>query len=450
VTATGVPTRAAAARSVPTIGTRGAIWSVYRAERRKLAAQLATRLLALVCVVGPFAFAGILKVQSGTPADTLFGVWVHSSGFAISLVVLGFAGAWGFPLMAGVLAGDMFSAEDRYGTWKTVLTRSRSRREMFAGKLLAAVTFSLALVALTALSSLIAGLVLVGDQSLVGLSGALISPGRCLVLVIASWLICMLPVLAYTSLAMLFSVATRNGIVGVIGPILVALATQLLDLIGRGVWVHLLLIGSAFDGWHGLFTAHPFYGPLAVSSLVSVIWIIACLRASWIMLRRRDFIGTPIARRRGWTTAVRVVAASVVVIALLSLASNWGPVGVTAARLRSTITPEFNNIAVLQQRLLGRTVPAGVKLYIVPSCSRHASAPQGPGDWTCTLDVYIPQPGAVPFQQTPVAYDVSVQSNGCYKAESPPAFVGQQTIRDAQGQDVENPLFVVYGCFNIL
>jgi ABC-2 type transport system permease protein len=101
--------------------------------------------LALVCLVGPFAFAAVLKLQTGSPADTLLGVWVHSSGLAISLVILGFAGSWGFPLVAGVLAGDMFSAEDRYGTWKTVLTRSRTRREVFAGKLLAAMTFSVAL-----------------------------------------------------------------------------------------------------------------------------------------------------------------------------------------------------------------------------------------------------------------------------------------------------------------
>jgi hypothetical protein len=37
-----------------------------------------------------------------------------------------------------------------------------------------------------------------------------------------------------------------------VGPIVVALATQLIDLIGKGVWVHLLLIGSAFDGMYGL------------------------------------------------------------------------------------------------------------------------------------------------------------------------------------------------------
>jgi hypothetical protein len=45
---------------------------------------------------------------------------------------------------------------------------------------------------------------------------------------------------------------------------------------------------------------------------------------------------------------------------------------------------------------------------------------------------------------------VSVQYNGCYKAQSPPSFVGQQTMRDAHGRDVVNPLFVVYGRFNTL
>ena len=63
---------------------------------------------------------------------------MHSSGFAVSLVILGFAGQWGFPVIAGVVAGDILSSEDRYGTWKTVLTRSRTRGDLFAGKVLAA------------------------------------------------------------------------------------------------------------------------------------------------------------------------------------------------------------------------------------------------------------------------------------------------------------------------
>lgn len=45
---------------------------------------------------------------------------------------------------------------------------------------------------------------------------------------------------------------------------------------------------------------------------------------------------------------------------------------------------------------------------------------------------------------------MSVQYNGCYKAQSPPAFLGGQTMLDANGHSVTNPLFIVYGCFNPL
>ena len=79
-------------------------------------------------------------MQSAIPADTLFGQWVHQSGFAIPMVVLGFAGQWVLPFVIAVVAGDIFSSEDHFGTWKTILTRSRSRGELFAGKFLAALT----------------------------------------------------------------------------------------------------------------------------------------------------------------------------------------------------------------------------------------------------------------------------------------------------------------------
>ena len=243
------------------LGGEDPIWNAFRTELQKLGAQLTSRLLAVICIAGPFAFAAVLKVQSGTPADALFGAWVHTSGFAISLVILGFAGTWGFPLIAGLLGGDLFSSEDRHGTWKTILTRSCTRSDLYAGKLLAATALAVALTLLLALSSVLAGVLLVGAHSLVDLSGVPTPPGRLLGLTLLSWLLCLLGMLAYTSVAILFSVATRNGIVGVLGPLLVALLTQLLDLIGKGVGVHLLLIGSAFDGWHGLFTTHRFYGP---------------------------------------------------------------------------------------------------------------------------------------------------------------------------------------------
>ncbi len=73
---------------------------------------------------------------------------MHSSGFAIPLAVLGFGAAWVGPVLTAVVAGDIFSSEDRFGTWKTILTRAHSRGQLFAGKFLAALTFALTLMVL--------------------------------------------------------------------------------------------------------------------------------------------------------------------------------------------------------------------------------------------------------------------------------------------------------------
>jgi ABC-2 type transport system permease protein len=422
---------------------------VYRAEQRKLLAQISVRVLALVCVLGPLAFGAVLSQQSAVPADTLLGVWIHTSGYAVSLVVLGFGGYLGFPVLAGVLAGDLFSSEDRYGTWKTVLTRSRSRNEVFAGKVLAAGTFALALVALIMVSSLVAGLLLVGDQPFVGLNGNVLASGESLWLVLASWLLSVPPVLAFASLAVLFSVATRNGIVGVLGPLLVALIMQLLELIGRGTLVHTLLVASAFGDWHGLLSAPRFYGPLVIGNCVCVLWVAGCLGASWLIVRRRDFAGAPVSRRPGWVRPTRLILGAAALIVVLGLATSVGPVAVTQARLESSISSAFNSLTVLQQKELGRTVPKGAGLKLHTICTRHAGKSEGPGDdWTCAMTVITALPGSEPFIATPVIYDVSARSDGCYKADAPPSFVGQQMMTDARGRSVVNPLYTIYACFD--
>jgi ABC-2 type transport system permease protein len=427
------------------------VLSAYRAERRKLFAQVSTRALALVCVLGPVAFAIVLSAQSGVPADSLLGVWVHNSGYAVSFVVLDFAGYVGFALLAGVLAGDLFSSEDRYGTWKTVLTRSRTRGDVFAGKLLAAAMLALALVGLLALSSLAAGLVLTGDQPLVGLDGNVIPSGEALWLVLASWLVSIPPVLAFVSIAVLFSVASRSGIVGVLGAVVVALVMQLLALVGRGTWTHQLLVASAFDDWHGLLAAPKFYGQLVIDICIALIWVAGCLAASWAIFRRRDFAGPPVSGRPGWTRPAQAVLGSMAVIVLLGAIASVGPSAITKARLESAVARAFNDLTVLQQRELGRTVPAGTKLNLTTRCGRRSGKSEGPGDdWSCTMTVVSASAGYNPFELTPVTYDVSVKSNGCYKAESPPSFVGRETMVDARGHTVINPLFTIYGCFDVI
>jgi ABC-2 type transport system permease protein len=424
----------------------------WRTELTKLAAQPVLRLVVVLAALGPFAFALLLRIQSGTPSDALFGVDVHDSGFAVSLVVLGFAGNWGVPIIAGLVAGDMFAGEDRHNTWKTILTRSCSLGDLFGAKLLAAATVVGGLVMLAGAASILAGVAFAGAHPLVGLSGQQIPAGRAFALTAVAWVLCLVPALGYTGLAILFSVAARNGVVGVVGPLVAALCTMLLNLIGRGVWAHLLLVGATFTNEYGLFTAHPFLGPLAVTLLMGVVWAAASVGAAWAVLRRRDFLaGAASARASGWRGPARVAVAVAAGVGALALACNLGPVGVTRTRLQDAVATTFSNASLLQQQLLGRRAPAGARLDVEPYCGRGAGVrSRGPGSWLCNVFVYLPQPKSVPFQRTNVEYDVSVSANGCFKAESPPTFIGNPTMTDAAGRRVTNPLYVVYGCFDPL
>jgi hypothetical protein len=143
-----------------------------------------------------------------------------------------------------------------------------------------------------------------------------------------------------------------------------------------------------------------------------------------------------------------MVLGSVAILAALAAATGLGPTTITPARLQASLTPEFNNLTLMQQRLLGRRIGSGARLRIMSKCLRRGGSASGPGDdWTCTLSVFIPQQGVEPFRETPVTYDMSVQADGCYKAEGPPVFIGQQTMRDSHGATVVNPLFTIYGCF---
>ena len=63
-------------------------------------------------------------------------------------------------------------------------------------------------------------------------------PGTASVLVCVAWLLSVLPMLAFVSLAVLFSVATRNGIVGVLGPGAGRPGHAAAALVGTGVWLH--------------------------------------------------------------------------------------------------------------------------------------------------------------------------------------------------------------------
>jgi ABC-2 type transport system permease protein len=267
------------------------IAAVAGVEWSKLISQIKVQLLLAVCLAAPFGFAIVVMIQTSLPTDTLFGRAVKDSGLAVSLVILGFAALWGLPVVSAIAGGDVFSAEDRYNTWKTILTRSRTRREIFTGKLVAALGVSCAAVLVLGLSSLAAGILVVGAQPIVGLTGVLLPAPEALLRVGLAWLSVVPPVLALTGVAIAVSIVTRNSAAGIGLPVLAALAMQLLALIDGPELPRRMLITSAFGAWHGLLADPPFLGPLFDAMLVSAGYAAGSLFVARRAFGRRDIGG---------------------------------------------------------------------------------------------------------------------------------------------------------------
>jgi ABC-2 type transport system permease protein len=265
--------------------------AVVSVECAKLAAQMKVRLLIAVCVAAPFVFAAVMRVQSSVPSDTLFGRAVKESGFAVPLVILGFAALWAFPVLASVVGGDLFAAEDRYGTWKTLLTRSRSRAEVFTGKVLTALGFSSIAVAVLALSSVTAGMLIIGRQPLIDLTGVVVPPPQALTRVALAWTSIVPPALGISAVAVLISVATRSSAAGIGLPVVLALTMQLYAFVDGPEVIRRLMITSAFGAWHGLLSEPPYYRPLVHGTIVSGLYVGFSLAIAYRLLQRRDVGG---------------------------------------------------------------------------------------------------------------------------------------------------------------
>jgi ABC-2 type transport system permease protein len=205
--------------------------------------------------------------------------------------MLGFASQWCLPLLTALVAGDIFAGEDKQGTWKTILTRSVSRSQVFWAKTITAVAFAIVVLTLLAASTIAASVLIVGRQPLVGLTGQLIPSQEALRLVIYSWATALAPLLGFTCLALLLSVLTRNPAVGIAAPVVIGMVMQLVGTLGGLEWLRPLLLTTPFESWHGLLAQRPFHAPLTSGLIASAAWSLACLAVAFVTLRRRDITG---------------------------------------------------------------------------------------------------------------------------------------------------------------
>jgi ABC-2 type transport system permease protein len=419
-----------------------------RVEIAKLSSQVALRIVFALCVIVPAVFAIVMRVASSHPADTLFGRWAGTSGFATSLTVLNWATAYGAPLLAGLFAGDMFAGEDRHDTWKTILTRSTSRTRLFAGKALAAALAVWVGLGLIAVVSIVASVAAVGSAPLVGLSGQVIPAWHALGLVLASWALSLLASTAFVALGLLLSIATRSGSVAVLGPLVVAIVLQLLEAIASGQIVRSVLLSTPFDAWHVLFTDSAGTAVIVQAIATSLGYTAVFGGAAWYLLRRRDFAGVDAVPARRRRATMRIGVAVAAISALLVGLSGVGPTALTAGRLDASLAATFGNLAeVRYQWQTGAKADTNIPWQAnctrggTPTIATPSTATGAGDDWACTVVDTRASDGAGAS-----VLDVTFKANGCYQVQSPPGAVGTLYVNNDKGRPFINPLFAFDGC----
>lgn len=442
-----------AAPALPSAGARPApVLHGYRFELVKLLAQWRIRLVLVACWLGPAVFVAAVSRQSSLPADTVFGRWMGQTGWAGSLVVLSFCCSWVLPLLTSLVAGDVFAAEDRLGTWRHLLVAVRSLRRIFVAKALASLTVILLLVAGLAASGVVGGLIAVGARPLVGLDGHLLASGHAAGAVLLAWAAVVAPTLAFAAVGLLGSVALGRSPMGLLMPALLALLLQLAQMLPLPVVVRVALPSYAFLAWRGLFTDPTQTAPVVVGIVVSLAWAVAATALAYLLFMRRDFTDLAYdgSGRRVLVQAVLPLAALLAVtVGAVAAATPASGSGIDRPRLESSLAAAYAHLYRLQSRELHRPDVTEQQLQTSASCDKGGSLVEDSGagnDWRCVVLWHIP--GATVTGSA--IYQLDVTADGRYVADGdgPSEVNGFFQVHTSTG-DAPNPLWQFDGSVDL-
>ena len=424
----------------------------YRFEMVKQLTQWRLRLVLAACWLVPAVLVAVVGHQSSLPSDTVFGRWMGQTGWAGPLVVLSFCCSWVLPLLTSLVAGDVFAAEDRLGTWRHLLIAVRSPRRIFIAKTLASLTVLLALVVGVAVSALVGGVTAVGSRPLVGLGGQLIASHSAAALVVLAWATVLAPTLAFAAvgparLRHLRPFAAGTADTGRAG--LRARPRATAAAAGRAA--RLALPSWSFLAWRGLFTDQIQTGPILIGVAVDLVWAAVAAALAYRMFLRRDFTdpaydgaGPRVLMLTGAPLVALVAVTGAVLAAVRAVELGHRPAEARALPrdgLRPPVPPADR-----------RAAPAGGdrgQLATTAACDKGGGLVEdaGPGnDWRCAVSWHIPGTAAVGT----AIYQLDVTADGRYVADGdgPQSVNGFFQVRTPTG-DVPNPLWQFDGSVDL-
>jgi ABC-2 type transport system permease protein len=356
-------------------------------------------------------------------------------------------------LLTSVVAGDVFAAEDRLGTWRHLLVAVRSPRRIFVAKALSSLTVILVLVAGLACSSAIGGILVIGSRPLVGLDGHILSPAAAAGTTLLAWCCALAPTLALAAIGLLGSVTLGRSPMGLLLPAVVALGMQVAQMLPLPVAVRLALPGYAFIAWHGLFTTPMQLGPLLVSIAVSLVWAATATALAYWLFLRRDFTNPAhdgIGRRAFTIGVLPMIAVIVATVAVLAAAAPATGSGIEHTKLERSLATVFGHLYRLQTQELHRPDVTEAQLSPAATCTKGDGLVEnsGPGNgWRCVVTWHVPGVNALGN----ATYQLDVGADGRYAADGdgPREVNGYFVVRTPTG-DAANPLWQFDGTVDLL
>jgi ABC-2 type transport system permease protein len=271
---------------------RPPVRTVYRWELRKLVSQKRTYMGLALASILPLIFVIVENLhQRQGHRDSIFAREITQSGLATPVLMLLFLSVFMLPVVAALVAGDIVANEDGNGTLKTILTRSVDRGQVFAAKVLAAMTYAAAAVFLSAAVATIAAVISWGFHSITTLSGTVVSAPKALLLVFAANAFYLIPLLTVVCIGVLLSTATRNSAAAVVGTIGFVILVLVIGQIPGLEGLHPYLLNEQFQAWQGLLRTPTYWAPIEHSAWVCALYAVPSLLAGYLVFLRRDVAG---------------------------------------------------------------------------------------------------------------------------------------------------------------
>jgi ABC-2 type transport system permease protein len=266
--------------------------TVYRWELRKLVSLWRTYIGIALVVLLPLVFVLVESLRHHHDnGEGIFQAQITQSGLATPVLMLTFLSNFMLPLAASLVAGDIVANEDGHGTLKTILTRSVDRGQVIAAKALAAFTYAVVVVFVSAIVATAAGIIAWGFHSVVSFSGTVVSAGEALELVFASNALYLIPFAAVVSIGVLLSTVMRNSAAAVVGTLGVVIMLFILSAIPGFEGAKPYLLTQQFEAWQGLLRTPTDWAPITHSIWVCALYAVPSLVIAYLVFLRRDVAG---------------------------------------------------------------------------------------------------------------------------------------------------------------